>query len=167
MNVRAAAARIVSTVLSQKESLTTVLIKHNKEVADIDRGLLQEMCYGSLRWYHHLQTSLNDLLKAPLKQQDQDINALLIIGMYQLAFMRMPPHAALHETVEATRTLNKPWATGLVNGVLRNFQRQLAKTPTASTPSHKPDNSVKALMNEFSHPGWFIKKIRAAWPFKR
>jgi 16S rRNA (cytosine967-C5)-methyltransferase len=164
MNVRAAAARIVSNVLVRKESLTTVLAKHHADVADIDHALLQEMCYGCLRWYHHLQATLNDLLKAPLKQQDQDINALLLIGIYQLAFMRMPPHAAIHETVEGTRTLNKPWATGLVNGVLRNFQRQINKAPNDSSTSRKHDNSIKALINEFSHPGWLIKKIRAAWP---
>lgn len=164
MNVRAAAARIISNVLVKKESLTTVLAKHHEEVADIDHALLQEICYGTLRWYHHLQAVLNDLLKTPLKQQDQDINALLLTGLYQLSFMRMPPHAAIHETVDATRTLQKPWATGLVNGVLRNFQRQINKAPNDSSTSRKHDNSIKALINEFSHPGWLIKKIRAAWP---
>jgi 16S rRNA (cytosine967-C5)-methyltransferase len=50
--------------------------------------------------------------------------ALLCIGLYELEHLSTPAHAIVSETVNATRSLKKPWAKGVVNGVLRTYQRQ-------------------------------------------
>ena len=50
--------------------------------------------------------------------------ALLCIGLYELEHLSTPAHAVVSETVNATRALKKPWAKGVVNGVLRAYQRQ-------------------------------------------
>ena len=52
--------------------------------------------------------------------------ALLCIGLYELEHLSTPAHAVVSETVNATRALKKPWAKGVVNGVLRAYQRQEA-----------------------------------------
>src|SRR5690606_2704488 len=85
---------------------------------------LQELCFGTLRWQPQLDAYLQRLLDKPLRGKDSDIHALLLLGLYQLTHMRVPDHAAIGETVEAARPLKKPWATKLINGVLRRFQRE-------------------------------------------
>ncbi|MBB6520166.1 16S rRNA (cytosine(967)-C(5))-methyltransferase RsmB [Pseudoteredinibacter isoporae] len=152
LDTRAAAARAIAQVFKQQGSLASALPPLLKQVSAQDKGLLQELCYGSLRYFHRLNASLLGLLKQPLKTKDQDIQALLLIGCYQLDYSRIPPHAAVASCVEACRALKKPWACKLVNGVLRNYQRQEAS-----------DNSDQPWL-EHSHPKWFYKRLHKAWP---
>ncbi|MFP3345388.1 transcription antitermination factor NusB, partial [Halomonas sp. SIMBA_159] len=60
----------------------------------------------------------------PLVKQLRPLQFLLYVGIYQLKFMRIPDHAAISETVEAARELKGQSLTKLINGVLRNVQRQ-------------------------------------------
>lgn len=151
---REVAALTLAQVLLQQRSLSGLLPPALEKVANSERGLLQELCYGSMRWYPQLQLLLNQLLSKPLKPKDSDIQALLIIGLYQLRHMRIPDHAAIAETVEVTRSLNKHWATKLVNGVLRNSQRQ-----------HDALNETLKNLPVFSHahPKWLVKAIIESW----
>lgn len=154
VNSRAIAAQVIFRVLKEKISLKDALSVGVK--ADInfrDRAFIQELCYGVIRWYIPLRQLCSYLLKKPLSVSDQDIYALLLIGLYQLNYLSTSPHAAVHETVQAAKELHKVWAVPLINGVLRSFQRQ-------------KDNLLKKLPNEshFAHPNWLIKKIQQAWP---
>jgi 16S rRNA (cytosine967-C5)-methyltransferase len=79
---------------------------------------------------------------------------LVLIGLYQLIYADTPAFAAIHEVVEAAKILKKNWATGVINGVLRNFTRQ----KTSLLPE------VKAPSALFAHPEWFIKMVKSAWP---
>ena len=127
-NSRAIAAQIISRVLVEGVSLTDAFTERLQ--SDIgssrDRGFIQELCYGVIRWYGPLKQLCTYLLKKPLNPADQDIYALLLIGLYQLNYLKTSPHAAVHETVQAAREFNKSWAVPLINGVLRSFQRQQA-----------------------------------------
>jgi len=153
-NPRATAARILSQVIRDGRSLSRALEDVPPALGD-ERALIQEMCYGVLREYHSLSIMVASLLKKPLKEKDADVQALLLLGLYQLLRMRVPDHAAVSETVAATATLKKVWARGMVNGVLRNFQRQQEKL------------SAQAIVTEegcWSHPQWLINALRVAWP---
>lgn len=153
VNSRAIAAQVISRVLKEKISLKDVLSAGvSADINSRDRAFIQELCYGVIRWYSPLSQLCSYLLKKPLSTFDQDIYALLLIGLYQLNYLRTSPHAAVHETVQAARELHKVWAVPLINGVLRSFQRQ--KT-----------NLLKKLPkeNHFSHPDWLIKKLQQAW----
>jgi 16S rRNA (cytosine967-C5)-methyltransferase len=153
-NSRAIAAQIISRVLKEKISLKDALAAGvNASIASRDRAFIQELCYGVIRWYPPLTQLCSFLLKKPLNSTDQDVYALLLIGLYQLNYLRTSPHAAVHETVQAARELHKIWAVPLINGVLRSFQRQKASLlKKLSTDSH------------FAHPDWLIKKLQQAWP---
>ena len=70
------------------------------------------------------QALLKALLDKPLKEKDANVQGLLLCGLYQLEHMRIPDHAAVGETVAATRALKKSWAKGLTNAVLRRFLRE-------------------------------------------
>jgi 16S rRNA (cytosine967-C5)-methyltransferase len=153
MNPRAIAARIIDQVC-QGRSLSQAL-DEIPSVASAQRPLIQEIGYGTLRDYPRLSRLAEGLLKKPLKTKDGDLHALLLVGLYQLTAMRVPVHAAVSETVAATTALKKPWARGLVNGVLRNFLRHreqcLASLETDETA-------------HWAHPRWLIDAIREAWP---
>ncbi len=153
-NSRAVAAQIISRVLKEKISLKDALTAGvNVDIASRDRAFIQELCYGVIRWYAPLRQLCSYLLKKPLNASDQDVYALLLIGLYQLNYLRTSPHAAVHETVQAARELHKVWAVPLINGVLRSFQRQ-----KASLLKKLPKDS------HFAHPDWLIKNYNMHGP---
>ncbi|MFK7913001.1 MAG: 16S rRNA (cytosine(967)-C(5))-methyltransferase RsmB [Pseudomonadales bacterium] len=115
---RLQAARGLASVLKDKRTLDQF------ERAQSLTPLATEMLYGSCRYYAPLSAALTPLLKRPLRRKDQDVWALMIVGAYQLLHMRVPDHAAINATVAAAKRLKKPWASGLVNAVLRGLQRQ-------------------------------------------
>ena len=103
------------------QSLTTALDNALKTVESAqDKAFIQALCYGVCRYYHRLDYILDALIDKPLKVLG--VKALLLIGLYQLQYMRVKPHAAVSETVQAAR--NQPWARALVNAVLRNYLRR-------------------------------------------
>lgn len=155
MNSRALAARAIAAVLAKGESLSASLPRVLEHTPERDQGLVQALCYGTLRWFHRYNPLLNQLLSEPLKPKDADVQALLLLGFYQLDQLRVPDHAAIDATVDACRQLKKNWAIKLVNGVLRHYQRE-------------QDSLLAALDEQTSsrhaHPKWLIKAISQAWP---
>jgi 16S rRNA (cytosine967-C5)-methyltransferase len=152
--VRVVAAEAIGQVLRGR-SLSTVLPKYSQKVADNDQSLLKELCFGTLRWYPQLQAIVNHLMSKPIKDKEREIQALLACGIYQLMYMRVADHAAINETVAATVKLKRLWAKGLVNAVLRNFQRQQQQIT---------EQLANAAEFETAHPQWLINRIQKAWP---
>lgn len=154
MNSRAAASKIISRVLFKGQSLSLILPEGMISIHEPrERALVQELCYGVLRRYYGLDFILSQLLEKPLKVKDGDITALLLLGLYQLRYLRIPSHAAVSETVAATRSLKKPWASGLVNGILRKYQR----TEKAWTILPVPSTNV-------DFPEWLFTELQKNWP---
>lgn len=60
----------------------------------------------------------------PMTGKQRTVHYLIMVGLYQLLYTRIPPHAALAETVEGAVAIKRPQLKGLINGVLRQFQRQ-------------------------------------------
>jgi len=155
-DVRAGAARVLVQVISDGRSLSDVLPAAAQQLADPrQRALLQELCYGTLRWYYRLDALLQRLLKKPLKQRDADVRCVLLVGLYQLDQLAMPQRVAVNETVQATHALNKQWASGLVNGVLRNYQRQAAELEAGVAAE---------FVSGYAHPAWLIEQLQFDWP---
>ncbi|HYQ71192.1 MAG TPA: 16S rRNA (cytosine(967)-C(5))-methyltransferase RsmB, partial [Gammaproteobacteria bacterium] len=119
------------------------------------RALAQELSYGTLRWYYRLDSLLAQLLPKPLKSREVDLRCLLLAGLYQMDSMALPQRVAVNETVQATRALNKRWASGMVNAVLRNFQRHGDELEAAIASTEQ---------SRYAHPAWFIDRLRADWP---
>jgi 16S rRNA (cytosine967-C5)-methyltransferase len=150
MNIRAAAARVIAQVVEQGKSLSDSLPSEVSRFTDSrDRALLQAICFGVCRWYFPLQTIVEQLLDKPMKQKDFDLHALLLVGLYQLIEMRLPPYAAVSETVAATKELKKIWAKNLVNGVLREYQRRAEEFDEIDLASH---------------PRWIIESLQKTYP---
>ncbi|WP_299261099.1 16S rRNA (cytosine(967)-C(5))-methyltransferase RsmB [uncultured Kushneria sp.] len=152
MSVRAHAAQALAPVLNQRGALTSDV---PEGVAPRDQGLYRALCFGVCRALPQLEAIAEKLLKSPFKQRDQDVHALLLIGLYQLYHMRIPTHAAVGETAGGARELNKEWATRVINGCLRRADRErdallsaVAETPAAA----------------HWHPQWLLTRLEQAWP---
>jgi len=103
---RALAALALAPILNKQSSLAKTLPKALENCEVKDRPLLQELCYGTLRWCLLLEACMSELISKPLRAKDNDIKALLLIGAYQITYMRIPEHAAINETVKACHTLS-------------------------------------------------------------
>lgn len=110
------------------------------------------MSLGVMRKLPSLQHWLRTLLDRPLKGNKKVIEHLIILGLYQLAFSRVSKHAAVGETVAAASYLGGTGLKGLVNAVLRNFQRE----ELASRPVEDP------IINS-GLPKWLFKAIESAY----
>jgi 16S rRNA (cytosine967-C5)-methyltransferase len=151
--VRAVAAEIVDAVVNGGRSLDAVIRDNETRLPASERALLRMLCFGTLRQHWRLQSWIAQLVSKPLRKRDSVINSLLAIGLYQLAEMRIPDHAVVSETVQATRTLKRPKMAGLVNACLRRFTRDNLAAREAA--------DVEAQWN---HPAWLIDAMRTDWP---
>ncbi len=155
MNPRLAAARALAAVLSGKASLNSSLPAQLDKVDERDRGLTQDLAFGTARWQPRLDLLAAQLLQKPFKAADADVQALLLVGLYQLFYTRIPAHAAIGETVGCADKLKKPWAKGLLNAVLRRAQRE----GEALLADMERDPVVRT-----AHPRWLQKALKAFWP---
>ncbi|AJJ24515.1 16S rRNA (cytosine(967)-C(5))-methyltransferase RsmB [Yersinia enterocolitica] len=153
-NLRSIAAKAISQVLDQGQSLSTVLPGLQKSISDKDRALLQELCFGTLRVLPQLEWCIQQLMARPMTGKQRVFHYLIMVGLYQLIYTRIPPHAALAETVEGATALKRPQLKGLINGVLRQFQRQQVELleRAANNDSH------------YLHPSWLLARIKLAYP---
>lgn len=155
LNARVVATAVLTEVFSQKHSLTDCLEKRLPQLADgREQALTQALCYGVMRWWLRLDAIVQHLSSKPFKSKDIDIYVVLLLGIFQQLYLRTPPHAAIAETVELTRYLQKSWATGFVNAVLRNFQRQRDTLLTTI------DQQTTA---QFAHPQWLLEHFQKDW----
>ncbi|WP_299310906.1 16S rRNA (cytosine(967)-C(5))-methyltransferase RsmB [uncultured Halomonas sp.] len=150
--VRAAAARALVPVITGKGSLTGL---DDHQVVARDRSLFKALCYGTCRTLPRLEALAGKLLVKPFKARDADVQALLLLGIHQLLYLRIPAHAAVGETAGAARLLGKEWATRVLNGCLRRLQREAAELQAEVDR----DPAVALL-----HPKWLLKALRQAWP---
>lgn len=154
-NERLHACRILSELLAQHGSLATHLNDELRNDPAINMALLREYCYGVCRWYHRLDAWAAELLNKPLKRKDRDVYCLILLGLYQLFHMRTPEHAAVNETVAVCDALNKSWARGLVNALLRKAQR-------SEEPLRKLCEADYSCL--YSHPQWLLDRLKKDWP---
>ena len=150
---RALAAETVDAVVTGGRSLDAALDEAAARLPASELPLLRALCYGVLRRYWSLDASLSQFLEKRLKRRDRVVEALILVGFYQLSEMRIPAHAAVSETVEATRLLGRQYQARLVNAVLRRFTRE------------EPDGTAAASATaRYNHPEWIIGALEQDWP---
>ncbi|MAS82900.1 MAG: 16S rRNA (cytosine(967)-C(5))-methyltransferase [Legionellales bacterium] len=156
MSSRIIATQIISQVFENKLTLTHALQNNESfKQSGNDKALIQEICYGTFRWYVQLEYILNHLLEKRIKKKDSQLKYLMIIGLYQLRFMRIPAHAVVSETVNTCKKIKMEWAKNLVNAILRRYLRD--------TKIFDPNVNNGYSFNT-SHPKWIIKQLRLDWP---
>jgi 16S rRNA (cytosine967-C5)-methyltransferase len=153
---REVAVSVVTAMLGQGRSLNACLDEHTARLeTGRDRAFARELCYGVARWLPRLQACLDMLVEKPIRDKEILVRVVLLLGLYQLMYTRVPEHAAVAESVSLVRRLDKRWASGLVNAVLRNFQRRREQLTT----------DLDLLEGaRFGHPAWLVDATRQAWP---
>jgi len=152
-NPRIAALRALSEVLdsnknlAESDALSTVRDSR-------DNAFARHLVYGVLRRLTALEWLAGELLAKPIKKRERDVQRLLLLGLQQLWHDQRASHAAVNETAECARILGKPWAVGLVNAVLRRFQREQEQMLV----------KLGQTEQQFAHPVWMLKAIRQDWP---
>ncbi len=153
---RAAAARIVDRVVAHGQTLDAALATQSHELlGDDDVALVQALAFGALRWHDRHRFLMRRLLHRPVRARDHVLEALISVGLFQLAHGRQPAYAAVSATVAAVRLLGQAQAAGLVNAALRRYQREASALDAAAEAD---------AVARWSHPRWLIERLRADWP---
>ncbi len=125
-----------------------------------DRALATELVYGVCRHQRALDAAIAGHASRPPERLDPEVRAALRLGAYQLLFMRMKPHAAVHETVELVKGLPRlRHAAGFVNALLRAISRMEAPASPQGTPAER-------LAVECSQPTWLVERWIARLGFE-
>jgi 16S rRNA (cytosine967-C5)-methyltransferase len=152
-SIRLVCVQLMHEMLTRGGSLTRLLPAAQSRVDESDRSQMQAWCYGFARYSGELAGLVDQLIEKPLKKKDLDIYLLLQLGIFQLRHTNTKPHAAVDETVKVVKRLKKPWAKGLINAVLRNYQRQREEIESRLSESQR-----------LNHPQWLLERFKADWP---
>jgi len=155
-DTRALAAQALAEVALRGASLRDAMERYAPRLADSrDRALLMALLSDGARWWLRFDAAIDRLLEKPLRQKEPAIHALLVLGLVQLEVLELPDYAAVAATVQATRTLQRPRMSGLVNAVLRRWQRE--RVDLLAALDAKPQT-------RHAHPAWLAKAIARDWP---
>jgi len=158
-NSRDIAHRLLLRVIEGDSYVNLLLpsLLRREQVPEAERGLIQELSYGALRWQLQYDAIIDNITSS--RELTDRLRVALRLGLHQLFRMRIPPHAAIHETVELVKRV-EPKAAGLANAVLRNAQRsgleQLLDQLTDEIEA-RAELSIR-----HSHPEWIVHALEAA-----
>ncbi len=152
-NIQQLAATLVGQVLAGRNlnQLLDEALRRHAGFSPQERGALQDLCYGTLRFYGQLGKILDALLSKPL--QDERLRHLLLVALYQLHYSKAASHAIVDHAVRAAKKIN-PAASGLVNAVLRNFLRRQEELVLLATKTEE---------GRYSYPQWWIAAVKAQY----
>jgi 16S rRNA (cytosine967-C5)-methyltransferase len=120
-----------------------------------DRGLVTDLVYGTVRRSRSLDALIDQLGKKKAHQQPPDLRTILHIGLYQLRYQeRIPPSAAVNTTVELAKENGFKGLAGVVNGLLRQYERLAT---SSGEPLQLPVEPVERLGVLHSFPDWIIQ----------
>ena len=155
-DTRALAAKGLADVALRGASLRDVMERNARRLADPrDRALLMALLSEGARWWLRFDAAVDGLLEKPLRHKDPAVHALLVLGLVQLEILQLSDYAAVAATVEATRTLGRPQLAGLVNAILRRWQRE--RDSLLARLDAKPQT-------RHAHPAWLAAALQRDWP---
>jgi 16S rRNA (cytosine967-C5)-methyltransferase len=155
-DTRALAAKGLAEVAMRGASLRDVMERNAPRLADPrDRALLMALLSEGARWWLRFDAAIDGLLEKSLRHKDPAIHALLVLGLVQLEILELQDYAAVAATVEAVRALQRPQLAGLVNAVLRRWQRE--RESLIAQLDAKPQT-------RHAHPAWLAAALQRDWP---
>jgi 16S rRNA (cytosine967-C5)-methyltransferase len=157
-NAREIAYELLQRVATTDSYINLLLpsVLRGSNLSDPDRGMVQELSYGALRWQAQYDAMI-DLLSD--NSPSVEVRNLLRLGLHQLFRMRVPSHAAVSETVDLAKKL-QPRAAGYVNAVLRNADRRGYEALLESCLSGLDSFDRLAIL--YSHPRWVVAELAGA-----
>lgn len=153
-NIQLAASQIIQQVLVDGRNLNQVLDESLSRKAvwtPAQRAALQDLSYGTLRFYGQLDALLGALLHKPLS--DRRIYYVLLVALYQLQYSKAAQHAVVDHAVRSAQMLNAK-VSGLVNAILRNFLR---------SQDVMLERAAQHATGRYSYPQWWIDELQAQY----
>ncbi|MFC5652114.1 16S rRNA (cytosine(967)-C(5))-methyltransferase RsmB [Paenibacillus solisilvae] len=125
------------------------------ELSRQDAGLATELVYGTIQFQRTLDDTLRKLITKGFDKISPWVLSLLRLSAYQMLYLdRIPPHAAVNEAVQIAKRRGHSGISGMVNGVLRNMERQLADL---KRPNDDQDPITRIGLTH-SYPNWLVKR---------
>lgn len=148
---------VLSRVILKGESLTVALAEETRDLPTPTRegAWIRALAYATVRWYIQLEAMVDGMLQHPLKQRDALVRVLLCQGLAEIFHFGTPDHAAVRETAELTRIIQRPGAVGLVNALLRRAVRE--RKALMELVDRSP-------VTRYACPFWLVNGIRSAFP---
>lgn len=147
-NERLQALKILTSLLQDKSSLSALL-----PVSGELSAMTKALCFGFCRHYFCLEAIADCLMDK--RPKSLDVWVAILMGLYQLQYMRQPDYAVVQETVALLQLIKRTWAKGLVNAILRRFCRE-------------QDAILASLaLNEaflYGQPKWLLNNLKTDWP---
>ena len=151
---RRAAFDILRRVESEGAYASSLLAIADERLRADDRALCYELVLGVLRRESWLDCVLEHFANRRMEAVDLPVRLALRLALYQLRFLsRIPPSAAVNETVNLVRAAGLRSAASFANAVLRRATREPDYDPVASV-----SDPVAKLAIETSHPQWLIER---------
>jgi 16S rRNA (cytosine967-C5)-methyltransferase len=158
---RRAAFEILRRVELENAFASVLLATNESSMSKNDRALCHELVLGVLRRRLWLDKSIEYFANRRFEALDAAVRLSLEIGLYQLRFLsRIPPSAAVNESVNLVRIAGVKSAAVFVNAVLRRATRERGYDPASQIT-----NPIERVAVETSHPTSLIARWAAAFGF--
>jgi 16S rRNA (cytosine967-C5)-methyltransferase len=152
LDIQRIAAQAVAAVLSGR-SLNQALDsawREGQHLTRAERGAIQDLSYGSLRYLGRLRAVLERLATRPVAKVE--LRALLLVALYQLEYTQAAPYAVVDHAVECAAHFGGRQVRAFANAVLRNFLRQRDVLLTQADDGDE---------GRYSYPMWWIARLRS------
>jgi 16S rRNA (cytosine967-C5)-methyltransferase len=150
---RRAAFEILRRIEQESAYSSALLAAFGDELNSKDRALTHELVLGVLRRRLWLDRAIEHFARRSSAKLDLAVLLALRIGLYQLRFLsRIPPSAAVNESVNLVRAAKLKSAASFANGVLRQATREPEYDPAGNV-----DDPIERLTIETSHPRWLVE----------
>ena len=129
----------------------------NSQLTDLDRRLVTELVYGSVRRMRAIDFIIDKLATKKSSQQPPELRTILHLGLYQLQYLNnIPPSAAVNTTVQLAKENGFLGLSRFVNGLLRQYIRLTDQELNPLTvTSYK--STVERLGILHSFPDWIVE----------
>lgn len=156
---RAAAFEVLRRVDEEGAYAAPLLAGVAGSLSAPDRALCNELTLGVLRRQLWLDRALEYYANRKIESLDAPVRRALRLGLYQLRFLtRIPPSAAVNESVNLARAQRLRSAAPFINAVLRRATREPDFDPASAV-----SNPLERIAVETSHPVWLIERWAKAW----
>lgn len=160
MSARQTALTILSETESKNGYLNLIFMNAmKKNNSSLDAAFIKELVFGVYRNKLLLDYIIRKHSSLRLKKIEPKVLNALRMGVYQLLFMdKVPPHAAVSESVSLVKKNNRAQTVGFANAVLRSVLRDIESQKNL-LPSE--ENNINYLSIKYSYPetlvSFFIK----------